>query len=90
MNSKELPCKTIGELYAIHVKKFQRQYKNGLAINKNGIKNPYRRLRAFYWKPFDDLSLDEVALCNGELYTALTPKKKGKKESIIIIVRNQV
>ena len=39
---------------------------------------------------FDDLSLDEVALCNGELYTALTPKKKGKKESIIIIVRNQI
>ena len=52
MNSKELPCKTIGELYAVNVKKFQRQYKNGLAINKNGIKNPYRRLRAFYWKPF--------------------------------------
>ena len=39
---------------------------------------------------FDDLSLDEVALCNGELYTPLTPKKQKAKKESIIIVRNQI
>lgn len=70
-------------------KTFQRQYKNKLS----GYVNWEQRSHAQDWVVYpenlsDSLSLDEVALSDGELYTVLTSKKaKGKKGSIVAIIK---
>lgn len=70
-------------------RKFQRQYKNHLS----GFKTWGQKPHAEDWLIFpenisEELSLDEVALSDGELYTVLTSKKaKGRKGAIVAVVK---
>lgn len=76
-------------MYGIKGKKFQRQYKKKIS----GFKAWKDRSHAEEWLIFpenitEELSLDEVVLSGGELYTVLTSKKaKGKKGSLVAIIR---
>ncbi|WP_068939748.1 ISAon1 family transposase [Chryseobacterium timonianum] len=81
--------KVIAEFFGVKAKTFQRQYKNTLSQYKDW---KYRD-HADQWVVYpdnlsDSLSLDEVALSDGELYTVLTSKKaKGQKGSIVAIIK---
>ncbi|WP_126653984.1 ISAon1 family transposase [Chryseobacterium aureum] len=76
-------------MYGVNGRKFQRQYKKSIS----DFRNWKHRSHAQEWIVYpenlsESLSLDEVALSDGELYTVLTSKKvKGKKGSIVAIVK---
>lgn len=76
-------------MYGVNGRKFQRQYKKSIS----DFRNWKHRSHAQEWIVYpenlsESLSLDEVALSDGELYTILTSKKaKGKKGSIVAIVK---
>ncbi|WP_455423937.1 hypothetical protein [Chryseobacterium arachidis] len=76
-DTKALPCKIIGEMYGVDGKKFQRQYKQSISDFKNWEqKNHMRKTWFFILKNISSqLSIDEVALSDGELYTVLTSKQ---------------
>ncbi|MCD1118365.1 ISAon1 family transposase [Chryseobacterium turcicum] len=84
-----MSCKTIGELYGVEGRKFQRQYKHSLSDFKNWEQKPHAEDWILHPQNISEqLSLDEVALSDGELYTVLTSKKgKGRKGSIVAIIR---
>ncbi len=69
-------------------KKFQRQYRDYLSEFKQWKEKSHAK----EWLIFPEnigtrLSIDEVALSKGELYTIVTNKKaKGKKGSIVAII----
>ena len=76
-------------MYGVNGKKFQRQYKKSIS----DFKDWEQKYHAEDWILYPEntsnqLSLDEVALSDGELYTVLTSKKaKGRKGSIIAIIK---
>ena len=76
-------------MYGINGKKFRRQYKKSLSE----FKDWNQRSHAEDWIIFpencsESLSIDEVALSEGELYTVLTSKlARGKKGSIVAIIK---
>ena len=76
-------------MYGVNGRKFQRQYKKSIS----DFRNWKHRSHAQEWIVYpenlsESLSLDEVALSDGELYTVLTSKKaKGNKGSIVAIVK---
>ncbi len=76
-------------MYGVDGKKFQRQYKKKISDFKGWEDRPH----AEEWLVFpenitEELSIDEVALSGGELYTVLTSKKaKGKKGCLVAIIR---
>lgn len=76
-------------MYGLNGKKFQRKYKKSLS----GFKTWEQKSHAEDWILYPEnlssrLSLDEVALSDGELYTVLTSKKAlGKKGSIVAIIK---
>ncbi|WP_455423403.1 ISAon1 family transposase [Chryseobacterium taklimakanense] len=80
---------TIGEMYGVNGKKFRRQYKKSISEFRNWEQKPH----AEDWALFPEnctpsLSLDEVALSDGELYTIITSKEaKGRRHSIIAIIK---
>ncbi len=88
MDTKALDCHTVAEMYGIKGKKFQRQYKKKISEFTSWDKKPH----AEQWLLFpenisDSLSIDEVALSGGELYTIVTSKKaKGKKGSLVAVI----
>ncbi|HBV16887.1 MAG TPA: DDE transposase [Chryseobacterium carnipullorum] len=88
-DTKALPLKVIAELFGVKGKTFQRQYKNKLSEYHIWEQKPYAEDWIIYPENLSDsLSLDEVALSDGELYTVLTSKKaKGKKGSILAIIK---
>lgn len=88
-DTKALPCKTIGELYGVDGRKFQRQYKQSISNFKYCEQKPHAEDWILYPENLSDqLSLDEVALSDGEPYRVLTSKKaKGRKGSIVAIIK---
>jgi transposase len=76
-------------MYGVDGRKFQRQYKQSIS----NFKNWEQKSHAKHWILYPEnlshqLSLDEVALSDGELYTVLTSKKgKGRKGSIVAIIK---
>lgn len=83
---------TIGEMCGVNGKKFRRQYKKSLSDFKNWKQKPHAEDYILYPENCSDsLSLDEVALSDGELYTVLTSKtakgRKGRKGSIVAIIK---
>ena len=88
-DTKALPCKTIGEMYGVDGRKFQRQYKQSISNFKDWEQKPHAEEWILYPENLSNqISLDEVALSDSELYTVLTSKKvKGKKGSIVAIIR---
>ncbi|WP_449390403.1 ISAon1 family transposase, partial [Crocinitomix algicola] len=88
MNTKSLDCRTIGSFFGVSGKKLQRQYKDYLSDFKQWKQLAHAR----DWLVFPEnmgrrLSIDEVALSQGELYTVVTNKKaKGKAGSVVAII----
>lgn len=70
-------------------RKFQRQYKQSISNFKDWEQKPHAEDWILYPENLSDqLSLDEVALSDGELYSVLTSKKaKGRKGSIVAIIK---
>ncbi|UKB86387.1 transposase [Chryseobacterium sp. MEBOG06] len=70
-------------------KTFQRQYKNKLSEYHSWEQKPHAEDWIIYPENLSaSLSLDEVALSDGELYTVLTSKRaKGRKGSIVAIIK---
>ena len=76
-------------MYGVDGRKFQRQYKNSISNFKNWEQKSHAEEWMLYPQNLSEkLSLDEVALSDGELYTVLTSKNaKGKKGSIVGIIK---
>ena len=76
-------------MYGVNGRKFQRQYKKSISDFKDWDQMEHAADWILYPENLSDqLSLDEVALSDGELYTVLTSKKaKGRKGSIVAIIR---
>lgn len=70
-------------------RKFQRQYKKSISNYKDWDQKSHAEDYVLFPENLStELSLDEVALSDGELYTVLTSKKaKGRKGSIIAIIK---
>lgn len=68
-------------MYGVAGKKFQRQYKNRISDYKTWKQKSHAQEWLIYPENMSQsLSIDEVALSSGELYTVVTSKKaKGKK-----------
>ena len=75
--------------FGINGKSFQRQYKERLTDFKDWKQKDHATNYLIYPENIGhNLSLDETALSNGELYTILTNKaKKGKKGSIVAMIK---
>ena len=75
--------------FGINGKSFQRQYKERLSDFKDWKQKDHATNYLIYPENIGhNLSLDETALSNGELYTILTNKaKKGKKGSIVAMIK---
>lgn len=88
-DTKALPCKTIGELYSVNGRKFQRQYKKNISNYKDWAQKSHAEDYVLFPENLStSLSLDEVALSDGELYSVLTSKQaKGRKGSIVAIIK---
>jgi len=76
-------------MYGINGKKFRRQYKKSLSEFKDWNQKSHAQDYILYPENCtSQLSLDEVALSQGELYTVLTSKHaKGRKGSIVGIIK---
>lgn len=80
---------SIAKSQQIPAKEFEKQYKNHLS----GFKNWKQKRHAEKWTLFPKnigrkLSIDEVAISNGELYTTVTNKAAhGKKKALIAMVK---
>ncbi|MGH1519536.1 ISAon1 family transposase [Chryseobacterium sp. JK1] len=79
----------MSEFFGIKGKTFQRQYKNNLSeYHSWGQKSHAKDWIIYPENLSESLSLDEVALSDGELYTVLTSKRaKGRKGSIVAIIK---
>lgn len=88
MDTKALSSHTVAEMYGIKGKKFQRQYKKKISDFTTWDKRDHaERWLLFPENISEELSIDEVALSGGELYTILTSKKaKGKKGCLVAII----
>jgi len=76
-------------MYGVDGRKFQRQYKQSISNFKNWKQKSHAEDWILYPENLShQLSLDEVALSDGELYTVLTSKKAmGRKGSIVAIIK---
>lgn len=76
-------------MYGVNGKKFRRQYKKSLSEFKDWKQKPHAEDWIIYPENCSEyLSLDEVALSEGELYTVLTSKTaRGRKGSLLAIVK---
>ena len=89
ITTKPNDCHTIGSFYGVNGKKLQRQYRDYLS----DFKEWDQKSHAKQWLLFPEnlgqqLSLDETAFSNGELYTIVTNKDaKGKKGALVAMVR---
>lgn len=79
----------IADLFGINGKNFQKQYKNKLSEYRQWKQKSHAEDWILYpCNLSESLSLDEVALSDGELYTVLTSKRaKSKKGSIVAIIK---
>ncbi len=71
----------MAEMYGVDGRKFQRQYKNKISRFKTwGAKSHAEHWLIFPENISEEISIDEVALSGGELYTVVTSNKlKAKK-----------
>ena len=75
-DTKALPCKTIGKLHGVDGRKFQRQYRKSISNYKDWQQKSHAEDYVIFPENLStELSLDEVALSDGELYSVLTSKK---------------
>lgn len=76
-------------MYGVDGKKFQRQYKQCISDFKNWEQKSHAQDLVLYPENISSqLSIDEVALSDGELYTVLTSKHaKGRKGCLVAIIK---
>ncbi|ROI11104.1 ISAon1 family transposase [Epilithonimonas hominis] len=76
-------------MYGVNGKKFRRHYRKSLSEFKNWKQKQHAEDYILYPENCSpQLSLDELALSQGELYTVLTSKQaKGRKGSIVAIIK---
>lgn len=76
-------------MYGVDGRKFQRQYKKSISNFSHWEQKVHAESFILYPENISEqLSLDEVALSDGELYTVLTSKKsKGRKGTLIAVVK---
>lgn len=76
-------------MYGVDGRKFQRQYKKSISNFTDWDQKSHAEDWILYPENISErLSLDEVALSDGELYTILTSKKgKGRKGSIVAVIK---
>ena len=76
-------------MYGVNGKKFRRHYRKSLSEFKDWNQKQHAEDYILYPENcLSQLSLDEVALSQGELYTVLTSKQaKGRKGSIVAIIK---
>lgn len=88
-DTKILSCKAIGDLFGVDGKKFQRQYKNKTSDFKKWDQHSHAKDWLIYPKNISqNLSIDEVCLSKGELYTIVTSKAgKGQRNTLVAIVK---
>ena len=88
VSTKANDCHTIASFYNLNGKKLHRQFKDYLSDFKHWKEKPHAKdWLLFPQNICSKLSIDEVALSKGELYTIVTNKKaKGKAGSIIAII----
>jgi len=79
----------LGEIYGVNGKKLQRRYRDYLSDFKNWEQLTHAKDWLIFSKNIGKrLSIDEVALSQGELYTIITNKKaKGRAGSIVAIIK---
>lgn len=69
-------------MYGVAGKKFQRQYKNRISDYKTWKEKSHAQEWLIYPENMSQsLSIDEVALSSGELYTVVTSKKRKVKKA---------
>ncbi|MCX2682155.1 DUF4138 domain-containing protein [Galbibacter sp. EGI 63066] len=79
----------LGGLYRVPGKKLKRHYKDHLSQFNGWQQNPHAKQWFLFAQNLgSNLSLDETAFSNGDLYTILTNKKaKGKKGTLVAVVK---
>ena len=88
VSTKAVDCSTIGSFFGISGRKLQRQYKDYLSDFKSWDQLDHAQDWLLFAQNMGKrLSIDEVALSQGELYTVVTNKKaKGKAGAIVAII----
>lgn len=86
---KAVSLTSIAEFHQIPAKEFEKQYKNHLSNFRNWKQKKHAEKWILFPKNIGEkLSIDEVAISNGELYTAVTNKAAhGKKKALIAMVK---
>ncbi|RZK04427.1 MAG: DDE transposase, partial [Flavobacterium sp.] len=89
LDTKPVSCKSLGDYFCVDGKQLEEQYRDHLSNFHSWTQLDY----AQDWILFQDnigpnLSIDETALSQGELYTIITNKEaKGKKGALIAMVK---
>lgn len=89
MDNHPVSCFHLGQYFQVEGKLLQQQYKDHIS----GYKTWEQREHAEQWMVFPEnvgkqLSIDETALSNGELYTIVTNKAaKGRKKALVAMIR---
>lgn len=89
LDTKPVSCKSLGDYFCIDGKQLEEQYRDHLS----GFHSWVQLEHAHDWIVFEEnigpnLSIDETALSQGELYTIITNKEaKGKKGALVAMVK---
>lgn len=86
---KAVSLTSIAESQQIPAKEFEKQYKNHLSDFKKWKQKKHAEKRIIFPKNIGKkLSIDEVAISNGELYTTVTNKAAhGRKKALIAMIK---
>lgn len=89
MADTPIATQTLASLFRLDGKKLQRQYRNHFSdYQEFKQKHKDKDHLVFPDNITEELSIDETALSNGELYTIVTSKKaKGKKGALVAMVQ---
>lgn len=89
MAKTPISTQTLASLFHLDGKKLQRQYRNHFSdYQEFKQKHKGKNHLVFPQNLSEELSIDETALSNGELYTIVTSKKaKGKKGALVAMVQ---
>ena len=92
MANTPISTQTLASLFHLDGKKLQRQYRNHFSdFQEFKQKHKGKNYLVFPQNLSEELSIDETALSNGELYTIVTSKKaKRKKGALVAMVQGTV
>ena len=86
MDARPDTIKNIGSYYGIDAQKLQRHYKHKVSKFKDWLQLAHaEQYLIFAENVTEHLSIDEVSLSKGELYTFVTNKRVGQKNKNCIV-----